>query len=417
MSVYVYVLLVILLTALSAFFSASEMALSSSNKLRLESSAEGGSKLSKIAVAVSERYNDALSTILICNNLVNFAASSVAAVFALEILGGYQTAAAAVITVIIIIFGETIPKIIAKKNANSFFIKTSWVIRSLMLILRPLVALIVGLTGFITRPLKGETPAGEEEAVSELFSLIETVEDEGVIDEERGELLHAALDFSETSASEIMTSRVDMVAIDIEDDWDEITAAIESSEYSRIPVYEDSADNIIGILHVNHFYKALIDTEKPDLRSLLFKPCYVYKTLKLPEVLRELKLRKMHLAIVTDEYGGSMGVITMEDVMEEIVGDIWDETDDIEPEVIRLGDGTLEVSGDTPLHDLFESLGLDGQEPEAESSTVGGWTLECFGAFPEEGDSFTRNGLTVRVLEMDGLRVGKVLCSFVEKDD
>ncbi|HHU23040.1 MAG TPA: HlyC/CorC family transporter, partial [Clostridiales bacterium] len=248
-------------------------------------------------------------------------------------------------------------------------------------------------------------------------SIIETVEDEGVIDEERSELLQAALDFSNISASEVMTARVDMEALDIEDDWEDILEAINNSHYSRLPVYEGSIDNIIGILYLNHFFKALLDNEVVDIRSLLMEPCYVYKTMKLPGVLNELRKCKMHLAIVTDEYGGSMGLITMEDVMEQIVGEIWDESDEIFSDVIEREEGLYEIDGDMSISDFLELLDWDEDSFDSESSTVGGWTIEMFGAFPEPGQSFTYENITVTVLSMDNLRVEKVLVEVHPTED
>ena len=398
--------------ALSAFFSASEMTFSSANRLRLENLAEDGSRSARTAVYILGRYDDALSTILIGNNLVNIASSSIASVIAILLAGeAYTPVATAIITVLVIIFGETMPKIVAKKNANRMALRLSAPIRGLMFVLRPLVWIVVGLVHLITRPMKGDAPADEQEAaVEELQSIIETVEDEGIIDEDRSEMLQAALDFSEISASEVMTARVDMVALDIDDSWEEILEIIDKAPHSRLPVYEDSIDNIIGVLYLNHFFKALVDGDKVDIRSLLMEPCYVYKTVKLPAVLAELRRAKMHLAIVTDEYGGSMGVVTMEDVLEQIVGDIWDETDEVEPEVVEKSQGVYEVDGDMTISDFLELLGRDEDSFETESATVGGWTLEKFGGFPKAGDSFTAEGLTVTVLAMDdGLRVERVL--------
>ena len=186
------------------------------------------------------------------------------------------------------------------------------------------------------KPLRGEEkPEGDEAAVEELQNIIETAEDESVLTEGRGELLRSALEFSELSASEAMTARVDVDAIDIDDDWEEILDEIENSKHSRLPVYEDSIDNVIGFLYLNHFLKALTDNPRPDIRALLMEPLYVYKTVKLPQVLAQLRHAKKHLAIVTDEYGGTLGVISLEDVLEQIVGDIWDETDEVEAEVVE----------------------------------------------------------------------------------
>lgn len=403
---------------LSAFFSASEMAYFSANRLRIENAAESGSQLAKAACRVLNRYDSALSAILIGNNLVNITASSLASVIAI-IIGGeeYTALSTVIITVLIIVFGESVPKIVSKRNANRLALRFAYPVRVLMAVLRPVVAAVVGLVNLVTAPLKGEKTEDEEAAVEELQSIIETVEDEGVIDEERSELLQAALEFSDISACEVMTARVDMVAIDIEDDWEDILETINNSHYSRLPVYEGSIDNIIGILYVNHFYKALLDNETVDIRSLLLEPCYVYKTMKLPAVLNQLRKCKMQLAIVTDEYGGSMGLITIEDVMEQIVGEIWDESDEISADVIERGEGLYEIDGDMSISEFLELLEWDEDSFESESTTVGGWTIEMFGAFPETGQSFTCENITVTVLSMDNLRVEKVLVEVRPKED
>ena len=220
----------------------------------------------------------------------------------------------------------------------------------------------------------------------------------------------AAIDFADVSALEVMTARVDVCAIDIDDDWDDILAVVEEAPYSRLPVYEDSIDNIIGVLYLNHFLKALSDGDRVDIRKLLMPPCYVYKTMKLPAVLNQLRRAKQHLAVVTDEYGGTLGVLSMEDVLEQIVGDIWDETDTVEQEMVCRGEGEYELEGSMLLADFLDTLGINEDDFEAESSTVGGWTLEMFGGFPHVGDSFRYENMTVTVLSMvDGRRVGKVL--------
>ena len=230
-----------------------------------------------------------------------------------------------------------------------------------------------------------------------------------MLDEDQSELVQAAIDFSETSAMDVMTARVDVQAIDIEDDWEEILALVEDAPYTRLPVYEGGIDNVIGILYLNHFLKAMADDGHADIRKLLMPPCYVYKTMKLPAVLSQLRKAKQHLAVVTDEYGGMLGVVTMEDVLEQIVGDIWDESDTVAPEVVQHTDSEFEMDGSMVLSDFLELVDIDEDEVEAESNTVGGWTLEMFGAYPEPGDSFTYRNMTVTVLSMDGRRVGRVL--------
>ncbi len=410
-----YCVTLVVFVILSAFSSSAEMAYSSANRLRLENMGENGNRASALACRIYDSYDDMLSSVLILNDLVNIGASAIVSIIALELSSGgdealYTTLGTVLITVIIIIFGETIPKIVAKKNANKTAKNYAYIVRGLMIILKPLVFVVVSLIRLMTKSLKGEKPADEQEAaVEELFSLIETVEDEGVIDEERSELLQAALDFSEISASEVMTSRVDMISIDIDDDWEEILEIIDKSPYSRVPVFEDSIDNIIGVLYLNHFFKAITSLEKIDIRPLLIKPCYVYKTVKLPSVLSEMRKSRTHLAIVTDEYGGSMGVVTMEDVLEELVGDIWDETDEFESEVIEHDKNLFELDGDMNISDFLEMIDRSEDSFETDSATVGGWTIENFGRFPENGDSFTFENLTVTVLEVSGQRVERVL--------
>ena len=395
----------------SNYFSSSEMAYSSCNRLRLESARDGGSKRAAIAVRIIDRFDDTLSAILIGNNLVNIAASSIGSVLVILIAGDdrYAWVSTVVITVLVIIFGETMPKIIAKNSANRIALSHAYFVHGLTIILMPLIWVVVGLTKLITSGFKGEEADSDEEAAAmELSSIIETAEDEDVLDEDRSELVQAAIDFSDVMASEVMTARVDVVALDIDDDWNEQLATIDSAPYSRIPVYEDSIDNVIGVLYLNHFLKALTDEKNPDIRSMLMPPCYVYKTMKMPAVLNELRRAKQHLAIVTDEYGGTLGVLSMEDVLEQLVGEIW---------IVERPDGQYELDGDMVISDFLELVGIKEKDFEADSETVGGWTIEMFGAFPKPGDSFEYENMSVTVLEMDGLRVEKVLVKLHPQDE
>ncbi len=411
MTVFLVSLGIAVCLALSAFFSASEMAYSSCNTLRLENLRDGGDKRAGNALKITERFDDALSTILIGNNLVNIAASSLASVLVVLLLNSdrYTWLATLILTLLVIVFGETIPKIAAKKNANRLALRNACVIRGLTIVLFPLIWLVVLLVRLITAGIRPEEDEDPDEAVEELQSIIETAEDEEVLDEDQSELVQAAIDFADIAASEVMTARVDVQAIDIDDDWEDILAQIEDAPYSRLPVYEDSIDNIIGVLYLNHFLKALTDGGRVDIRELLMPPCYVYKTMKLPAVLGQLRKARQHLAIVADEYGGMLGVLTMEDVLEQIVGDIWDETDTVEDEVVQRPSGAYELDGDMVIDDFRELLEIPEEDFEADSETVGGWTVEKYGAFPEPGTVFETEGLRVTVLEMDGRRVEKIL--------
>ena len=402
---------IVLCLALSAFFSACEMAYSSCSELRLESLRDDGSKRADIALKITGRFDKALSAILIGNNLANIAASSLASVLVILLTASdrYAWLATLILTLLVIVFGETIPKITAKKNANRIALRNAYLIRGLTIVLFPLIWLIVLLVRLITSGIRPEETEDPDEAVEELQSIIETAEDEDVLDEDQSELVQAAIGFADISASEVMTARVDVQAIDIDDDWADILTQIEDAPYSRLPVYEDSIDNIIGVLYLNHFLKALTDDGRADIRALLMPPCYVYKTMKLPAVLNQLRRARQHLAIVADEYGGMLGVLTMEDVLEQIVGDIWDETDTVEEEVVQRPSGAYELDGDMVIDDFRELLEIPEDEFEADSETVGGWTVEKYGAFPEQGTVFQTGDLRVTVLEMDGRRVEKVL--------
>ena len=408
---------IILCIYLSGFFSGSEMAYSSCNTLRLESERDEGNKKAGLALYIAGHFDDALGAILIGNNLVNIACSSLGTVAVILIAGNdkHTWIATAIITVAVIIFGETIPKITTKKNATSKAMRYAYPIRALMILLWPLVRIVVLLVSLLTLPFKGEQIEEDaEEKVEELSSIIETAQEEDVLEEDQSELVRNAIDFSDISASEAMTARVDVTAIDIDDSWEEIISVLEDAPYTRFPVYEESIDHVIGVLHMNHFLKAMTEDRRVDIRSLLMEPCYVYKTMKLPEVLAEFRKARQHLAIVVDEYGGTLGIISMEDVMEQVVGEIWDETDTITGEdIVEKAEGEYEIDGDTPIVEFLDAMNIREEDFDADSETVGGWTIESFGRFPKTGESVRIGSMTVTVLAMDDLRVERVL---VRKD-
>ena len=415
MAVYLLTAGILACIIMSAFFSGSEMALSAANEIRLENLTESGDQKAARTLHLVRHFDDILSTILIGNNLVNIAASSLVSVLVITAFGTdrWSWVGTLILTIVVIIFGETIPKITAKRNATRTAISFTPAVSLLRIVFYPVTWVIVGLVHLIMLPLGGEKEEEEdpEESVEELQNIIETAEDEGILDSDDTELLQNAIDFAEVSASEAMTARVDVQAIDIDDDWADILSFVENTPYSRIPVYESGIDNIIGIIHLNRFLQQLVDSDgKPfDLRPMLMEPCYVYKTMKLPSVLTQMRNAKQHLAIVTDEYSGTLGVITMEDVLEQVVGEIWDETDTVEDEVKVISETSCEIDGDMPISEFFELEGIDEDSFEFESETVGGWTVEQFDRFPEEGDSFEFQGLRISVLKMDGRRVDRIL--------
>lgn len=414
----VYVIAIIICILLSGFFSASEMSFSSSNKIRLENMVEEGSKAAEVALYLSEHFDDALSTILVGNNLVNIAASSLGTLTMILSAGEkYTWVATLVITICVIIFGETIPKITAKKNATKFSLIFAGPVRVLMILFKPVTWIVVHLVNLITFAMKPEEVIDEEAAVEELHSIIETAEDEEVIDEDSSELISAAIDFADISVSEVMTARVDILAIDVDDSWEEIMEVVNASSFSRIPVYEDSIDNIIGILSLNRFLKASIDQKEFDIREMIMQPYFVYKTTKLPSVLSTLRDSQQHLAIVTDEYGGTLGVVSMEDVLEELVGEIWDETDVVEKGVNEISENQYVIDGDLPVSELIDLMDWDEAEFDYESETAGGWCIEMLDEFPDEGESFTYQDTTVKVLEVEERRVTKIQLLKKEKQE
>ena len=413
----IYVIALVALVCFSAFFSGSEIAYSSVNPLRLKRIYnDTKNQNARRALYITDNYDRALSSILIGNNLVNLASSTLATQLFIMLLAdrgivGENTAAAistAAITVFVLIFGETVPKLSAKSDPERFSMKVSRPLRGFMVIFSPIVWLVMKLIGSISKHWKTEE---DDDAVTEddLSEIIDTVEDEGVIDEETSELLQSALDFPDICAYEIITPRVDMVAIDIEDSREEIMEVIESSVYSRLPVYEDSIDNIIGVLHLNQFLKAMAAGEEFDIRSKLLPVVFLHKTTILPQALRELREKKLHLAIVTDEYGGTMGLITMEDILEQLVGDIWDETDEIEDEMVELAPDLFEVDGSMRIYDFLEEFEIDDKDFDDDNATVGGFAIEQLGGYPARGESFDFEHLTITVKQLQNLRVTRVL--------
>ena len=402
-----------LLILLSAFFSGTEIAFASANPARLKSKRQQKDSLSlSIASKIVEDYENMLGAVLIGNNLANIAASSIATFIVMDLLGeGYAWVATLVMTVLVLIFGEIIPKVLAKQFAEQFCTAVAIPIYVLSLILKPVTLIMTGLIGLLSK--LWESSIADPDAVSEddFENIIDIVEDEGVLDEEQCDLLQNALDFDTVLAYEVITPRVDMDAIDIRDPYETNIRKIEDYIYSRIPVYEDTPDNIIGILHLNHFYKEFVKGERVNIRSLLLPVTYVHKTMPLPDVLEKMKETKSHMVVVLDEYGGTMGILTMEDVLEQLVGEIWDESDEIEREFICIDDTHFEADGDMRIYDFFDEFDIDIDEDEdfeTDSATVGGWTITMLDGEVNEGDSFTFENLRITVKKAEEYRVERI---------
>ncbi|MBQ7969246.1 MAG: HlyC/CorC family transporter [Clostridia bacterium] len=388
-------IVILIMVILSACFSASEISFNTANKMRLKKASEEGKKSATLAYNIINKFNTALSAILIGNNLANIAASTCATVVAMQLIKDddlASVAATVVMTVIILIFGEIVPKIVAKNNADVMVHWFAYVITVVKFILYPLVWIVMAFINLLSRLWGKDDEDAPTVTEEELSSILETVEEEGVIDEEKKELLQSAIIFPDTTVEEIMTPRIDMLAYDITRPLETLHSIAEESRFSRIPVFDESIDEIIGVLYLNRYYRKVTGSgvnNKSDLRRLLMEPCFIHKTMKLDRALNMLRERKTHLAIVVDEYGGTMGVVTIEDILEELVGEIWDESDEIVNEFTKTGKNTYEVSGDMNIEDFFEEIEFEPKDFECEYSTMGGWAIEMLNADPHVGDNFT----------------------------
>lgn len=411
-----------LLILCSTFFSLSEIAYTQINPLRLRTRAdESGKRKHRVALYVAEHFEDTLVAILLGNNLANIASTSIATMLVVTLWGeGYTWISSVIMTVLVLIFGEITPKQLAQRMPEAVCSFAAWPLRILTIVFYPFVWLIGKLNLLLSRLYKNRIPETPTVTEEELESLIDTAEDESVIDEDTGELLQSALDWGEVQAFEIMTPRVDMIAIDIDDDYNYICHLIETSTHSRLPVYEQTPDNIIGILHLNHFYKALIDAERVNIRDLLLPVNYVHKTMELPDALDVMRRHKCHMVVVNDEYGGTDGILTMEDILEQLVGDIWDESDEIEEEFTLLSEEKAIVDGDMRIYDFFDEVEVDDRDYDEDNATVGGWAMDRLDGEPTVGASFSYKNLTLTVEKIDGRRIEElsvVITPEPEEDD
>ncbi len=407
-------LLILGCIVLSAFFSGSEIAYSAAQELRLEHAAQAKGGAYPLALRVKRSFEKALISILVGNNLVNIGASSLATVIAVGLMGEKGAwLATAIMTVLIITFGEISPKIIASAQPERFCNLAAVPLRLWMILTWPLTWALQKLLHFISRLWEQGQNSGPAVTEDDLETIIETVEDEGVVDEDTADLLQSALEFDDVLAYEVITPRVDLVGIDLDDPREKMLKVAFASPYTRLPVYQETMDNIVGILHLNHLYKALVKDPDADIEKLLLPPIFVHKTMPLDDVFNTMRKKKGHMVIVTDEYGGTMGALTMEDVLEQLVGDIWDESDEIEEEFIEIRENTYEVDGDMRLSDFFAEFDKDEEEIDDDNATVGGWAVEMLGGYPKLRESFTFEDLTVTILKRNNLRVLRLL---VEQD-
>lgn len=400
----------LILIVLSAYFSATETAFSSLNRIKIKNMANDGNKKAALVLDLCEKYDKLLSTILIGNNIVNIMSTSIAtALFVVYFPKNGVAVSTAVMTIVVLIFGEVGPKSIAKEKPEAFAMFSAPYINFVCKILTPLTVLFVWLKRILAKMFSVE----EDRTITddELLTMVKEAQAEGGIDEDEGDLITNAIEFYDLNVEDILIPRVDLVAIDLESTKEEINDIFASSRFTRIPVYKETTDNIIGVINQKDFNYEVMNGKK-SVNDVIKPVIFVIETMKISDLLTVLQKNKMHLAVVTDEYGGTVGIVTLEDVIEELVGEIWDEHDEIVEDVINLEDNKYRISGNLNLDKMSEIVGL---EIESENSTVGGWVMEILEKIPEIDDSFEYENLVVTVTKADERRVLEVMVTVLEE--
>ena len=399
------IIVIILCILLSAFFSSIETAFSFVNEIRIHSYADDGNKKAKNVLYIIKNFDKALTAILICNNVVNLGCSSLATVVCYRLFGDIGTAVATgATTLLVLTFGEVLPKCLAKEHAEAYSLATAGILKSITIILSPIVFFFVKLKGTALKVAgtKDEQPSVTED---ELKQIVENIEDEGVLEEEESEMVQSVLDFDDKTVLEVLTPRVDMTAVDITDTPEKLRHVVIESRYSRIPVYKETVDHIIGILHTRDYLEELANGHEPNIGKLIQPAYFIFNNQNLSKTLSDFKRKRLHMAVVTDEYGGTLGIVTMEDLLEEIVGEIWDEDEEIESDCTKISDNEYIVSGDMPLEDLFELADIDPDDVETDAVTVGGFILEHFSTIPRRRQKFMYDNITLTVQQVSSQRI------------
>ncbi len=380
--------------AMSAYFSATETAFSSLNKTRLKVLADNGNKRAALALKLSNDYDKLISTILIGNNIVNIMVASIGTLLFVGLYGDIgATVSTVVVTIVVLIFGEITPKSVAKDTPERFALFSAPFIRLWILVLTPLNFLFSQWKKLVSRFFKTDDNA--KMSHEELLLFMEDVEQDGSIDENEGELLRNALEFRDLTAAEILTHRMDLEAVDANESHEEIARAFTQSRFSRLLVYRDTIDQIVGVLHQKDFY----------INGKMTEPLFVYQHTKIRDILKMLQHQKSHVAVVVDDFGGTLGIVTMEDILEELVGEIWDEHDEVEEDFEKLDENTYRVDCSASVEDFMEFFDV---KLESDSVSVGGWIMEQLNRVPGKGDSFAVQNLEITVSELSAYRVSSI---------
>lgn len=411
-SMWMIVAALVICVVLSAFFSSSETAYTSVNKIRLKSMAQSGGKRAQLALNLAEDYDRLITTILVGNNIVNIAGTALATVLFTQLLGSYgPTVSTVVMTVLILIFGEVSPKAIAKESPESLALNFAPVLMALRVILTPINAIFVQwkkLLSLIFKPADSEVDIEDE-----LISMVDEAQTDGDMDAHEGELIRSAIEFNDDrDIISIMTPRVDVTALEDTMTVDEAASVFRESGYSRVPVYHEDMDHIVGILHEKDFY-AMSYRGVTEITAMMKPPICAPSSLKLTKMLKLFQKEKTHMAIVVDEFGGTEGLVTMEDVLEELVGEIYDEHDDVDQQLVHMDDGSYLVEGGMQLSELLHMLDV---EDVYSADTVGGWAAEVMGCIPFVGAAFETDELSGMVTQMEKRRVTQLRIRRTEKN-
>ncbi len=408
-------ILILICILLSMFFSAAETAFNSVSRIRLKNRESEGSKKAALVLKLLDQYDRMLSAILIGNNIVNIACTSLATLLFVALLKDENlgaTVSTAVVTVVLLIFGEISPKTIAKENAERFSMFAAPFLNGIMILLTPFTWIFGLWQKMLSHVFKSSGDSGITE--QELLTIVDEAEQGGNIDADEGELIRSAIEFNELEVRDIFTPRIDIQAIRSDMTKEETAKIFSESGYSRLPVYEDTIDNIIGIIYLKDFYNTAF-MKKADISEIIKPVIFVPKSKKIADLRKELQEQQLHIAVVMDEFGCTVGLVTLEDILEELVGEIWDEHDEIVREISKVNDNTWVVSGKANVEKVFEILDMDCA---FEAMTVSGWVMEILEKIPSEGDTFENDGLHVKVLRMYGKRIEQVeIVKIPEADD
>ena len=403
-------LIVILLLFAAVFFAITETAFASVSRVRLKTDAERGDKRAERALYVTEHFDRAITTLLICTNIVHIATASIVTVYVTKRWGVSAVSISTLVTTLVVFFfGEMLPKSIARKYSEPLSLATAGILSFLMMILKPAAALLTLIGNLAAKATKGDDETSVTE--NDIYDIIEDMTEEGTINEEQSELISSALQFGDVTVESILTSRMDVAAIDINMPQEEILQFIKEQNHSRLPVYEGSIDNIIGILHIRKYIRYYIRIGKAlDIKPLLYEPFFVHQSTKIDDLLTIMSRNKINLAVVTDNYGGTLGIVTDEDILEELVGEIWDEDDRAVRNVVPMTDGSYSVNPEEHVLDVLDELGAEYTEEQEESighKLMNELAYEAFPSIPVAGDSFHYLGTKISVLVIEDRRIAE----------